>query len=251
MIILGIESASMVASVALVADGITMAEYTVNFKKTHSQTLLPMIDQMVSMVGLELKNLDGIAVSGGPGSFTGLRIGSATAKGLGLALNKPLLHVPTLDAMAYGFFGTSSLLCPMMDARRNQVYTGLYHCESELEILKPSCAMDIRELMEEINRQKEPVILLGDGVPVHQVVCENCLNVPFSFAPAHLNRQRAAAVAALGSVYLAEGKTETAAEHAPDYLRKAQAERELEEARRQGKMAELAAGHSVGTGDNS
>lgn len=117
MKILGIESASMTASVALVADGITMGEYTVDFKKTHSQTLLPMIHEMVRMLEFDLNDLDGIAVSGGPGSFTGLRIGSATAKGLGLALDKPLIHVPTLDAMAYGLYGASSLLCPMMASR--------------------------------------------------------------------------------------------------------------------------------------
>ena len=133
MKILGIESSSMVASVALVTDDITMAEYTVNFKKTHSQTLLPMIDEIVRMLELDLSEVDAIAVSGGPGSFTGLRIGSATAKGLGLALHKPLIHIPTLDAMAYGLSGTSSLLCPIIDARRNQVYTGLYHCEKRLE----------------------------------------------------------------------------------------------------------------------
>ena len=100
-----------------------MAEYTVDFKMTHSQTLLPMIDEMVKLVGIDLNTIDAIAVSGGPGSFTGLRIGSATAKGLGLALNKPLIHVPTLDATAYNLFGASGLICPIMDARRSQVYT--------------------------------------------------------------------------------------------------------------------------------
>lgn len=249
MKILGIESSSMVASVALVSDDITMAEYTVNFKKTHSQTLLPMIDEVVSMLDLDLGTIDAIAVSGGPGSFTGLRIGSATAKGLGLALDKPLIHIPTLDAMAYGLFGTSALLCPMLDARRNQVYTGLYHCSRNLEIIKPSCGMDIEELTEELNKRRETVIFLGDGVPVHKSRLKESLMVPYWFAPAHLNRQRAAAVAALGAVYFAEGKTETAMEHTPNYLRKAQAERELEEARRQGKVKELAAGHSVGTGE--
>ena len=117
MRILGIESSSLVASTAIYEDGITMAEYTVDFKMTHSQTLLPMIDEMVKLVGIDLNTIDAIAVSGGPGSFTGLRIGSATAKGLGLALNKPLIHVPTLDATAYNLFGTSGLICPIMDAR--------------------------------------------------------------------------------------------------------------------------------------
>lgn len=249
MKILGIESASMTASVALVAGGITMAEYTVDFKKTHSQTLLPMIDEVMRMLEFDLDDLDAIAVSGGPGSFTGLRIGSATAKGLGLALDKPLIHVPTLDAMAYGLFGAAFLLCPMMDARRNQVYTGMYYCKNRLEVIRESCSMEIGELIQDLNEREEPVMFLGDGVPVHENALRERIKIPFQFAPAHLNRQRAASVASLGEVYLSEGKTETAMEHTPNYLRKAQAERELEEAVRQGKEKELAAGHSVGTGE--
>ena len=101
MRVLGIESSSLVASVALVTDDILTAEYTVDFKKTHSQTLLPMLDEIVKLLELDMDTIDAIAVAGGPGSFTGLRIGAATAKGLGLALKKPLVHVPTVDAMAY------------------------------------------------------------------------------------------------------------------------------------------------------
>lgn len=135
MKILAIESSSLVASVAVTEDGVTVAEYTVNFKKTHSQTLLPMIDQIAAMTELDMDSVDAIAVSGGPGSFTGLRIGSATAKGLGLALKKPLIHVPTLDAMAWNLYGASGLICPVMDARRNQVYTGLYRFEKDFQIV--------------------------------------------------------------------------------------------------------------------
>ena len=143
MRILGIESSSLVASVAIVEDDITMAEFTADFKKTHSQTLLPMIDDMVKLLGIELSTVDAIAVSGGPGSFTGLRIGSATAKGLGLALDKPLIHVPTLDATAYNLYGAGALICPIMDARRNQVYTGVYRFREEFEILREQDAMDM------------------------------------------------------------------------------------------------------------
>lgn len=245
MRILGIESSSLVASVAVVTDEVTTAEYTVNFKKTHSQTLLPMIDEVVRMLALDLAEVDAIAVSGGPGSFTGLRIGSATAKGLGLALDKPLIHVPTIDAMAYNFFGTQALICPMMDARRKQVYTGLYRCDRELETVMEPCCIVIDELIAELNARGERVIFLGDGVPAAECQIRECLTVPFDFAPAQMNRQRASSVAALGAKYFTEGKTETAMEHAPDYLRKAQAEQELEEAMRQGKAGELAAGHSV------
>ena len=105
MRVLAIDSSGLTATVGIVEDTQTIAEYTVNYKKTHSQTLLPMIDEMTRMVDLDLSTLDAIAVAGGPGSFTGLRIGSATAKGLGLALNKPLIHVPTVDALAYNVYG--------------------------------------------------------------------------------------------------------------------------------------------------
>ena len=239
MKILGIESASLVASVAVVTDGLVTAEYTVDLKKTHSQTLLPMIDEVTRMLDLDLHEVDAIAVSGGPGSYTGLR----------MALEKPLIHVPTMDAMAYNLYGTSALICPVMDARRGQVYTGLYHYEETFEVVKPQCGMDIHELIKELNERGERVIFLGDGVPVNEKIIREEMTVPFSFAPAQTNRQRGASVAALGSVYFAEGKTVSAMDHAPDYLRKAQAERELEEAKRQGKTDELAAGHSVGTGD--
>ena len=233
MRIMGIESSSLVASVAIVEDETTMAEYTVNFKKTHSQTLLPMIDEMVKLLEIDLSTVDAIAVSGGPGSFTGLRIGSATAKGLGLALHKPLIHVPTLDATAYNLYGTEALICPIMDARRNQVYTGIYRFRESFEIVHGQDAMDIDELIGILNSMGEPVIFLGDGVPVFRSRIEETLTVRALFAPAHVNRQRASAVAALGAVYFKEGKTETAMEHKPDYLRKSQAEREREE--REGK----------------
>ena len=229
MRILAIESSSLVASVAIVEDGVTLAEYTANFKMTHSQTLLPMIDSMVSLFGIDLASIDAIAVSGGPGSFTGLRIGSATAKGLGLALNKPLIHVPTVDGTAYNLYGAKGLICPIMDARRNQVYTGIYRFEQDFEVVMEQDAMDMAELIEKLNSMGERVIFLGDGVPVHENKIRELMTVPFDFAPAHMNRQRAASIATLGAVYYAEGKIQTAAEHGPDYLRKSQAEREREE----------------------
>ena len=236
MRILGIESSSLVASAAVVENEVTLAEYTVNYKKTHSQTLLPMIDEMMRLLDMEPSAVDAIAVSGGPGSFTGLRIGSATAKGLGLALKKPLIHVPTLDAMAYGLFGASGLICPMMDARRQQVYTGIYRFEERFEIVMEQSALAVADLTERLNALGERVIFLGDGVPVYEKQLAETLTVPYCFAPAHVNRQRADSVAALGAVYFAEGKTETAAEHKPDYLRKSQAEREREEKEREGNL---------------
>ena len=110
MKVLGIDSSGMVASVAVVEDTQMLAEYTINYKKTHSQTLLPMLDEIGKMIELDLSTVDAIAVAAGPGSFTGLRIGSATAKGLGLALKKPLVSVPTLEGIAYNFCGSDKLV---------------------------------------------------------------------------------------------------------------------------------------------
>ena len=126
MKILGIDSSGMVASVAIVLDDILIAEYTMNHKRTHSETLLPMIDEIVKTSETKLEDLDAIAVAAGPGSFTGLRIGAATVKGLGLALGIPVIPVKTCEGLAFNMWGTEGLICPIMDARRNQVYTGLY-----------------------------------------------------------------------------------------------------------------------------
>lgn len=227
MKILGLDSSGLVASVAVVEDDNLLGEYTVNYKKTHSQTLLPMLDAVAKMIDLDLSTIDAIAIAGGPGSFTGLRIGSATAKGLGLALDKPIVNVPTVDALAYNLVGHRDLVCPLMDARRNQTYTGLYHfCKNEMEILREQCAVGIDEIVTDINDRGMPVVFLGDGVPVFSDYIKEHISVPYSMAPAHVNKQRAGAVAALGVRYFAAGRYETAQDHAPEYLRLSQAERE-------------------------
>lgn len=227
MKLLGLDSSGLVASVAVVEDGNLLGEYTVNYKKTHSQTLLPMLDEVARMLELDLDTIDAIAIAGGPGSFTGLRIGSATAKGLGLALDKPLIQVPTVDSLAYNLWGSRELICPLMDARRNQTYTGLYSfAQGEMQILLPQCAVGIDEIIGRINEKGRTVIFLGDGVPVFTPYIQEHCTVPCFFAPAHMNKQRAAAVAALGLLYYQQGKTQTAAEHRPEYLRLSQAERE-------------------------
>lgn len=230
MRILALDSSGLVASVAIVEEEQTVAEYTVNYKKTHSQTLLPMLDEIVKMTDMDLQTIDAIAVSGGPGSFTGLRIGSATAKGLGLALHKPLIHIPTLEGMAYNLYGSSAVICPIMDARRNQVYTGIYRfSEEKLEVLEDQMAISVEELIQKLNEKGEKVVFLGDGVPVYADQLKEGLKISFAFAPANMNRQRAASVGLLGIAYLKQGKTETAREHEPNYLRVSQAERERNE----------------------
>lgn len=234
MRVLALDSSGLVASVAIVEDEQTVAEYTVNYKKTHSQTLLPMLDEVAKMIELDLEEIDAIAVAGGPGSFTGLRIGSATAKGLGLALRKPLVHVPTLEGLAYNLYGISGLVCPIMDARRKQVYTGIYSFDTGFHVIKEQEAIAVKELAQMLNAMEGPVTFLGDGVPVYKEMLEEELTVTHFYAPANMNRQRAASVGLLGMKYYKDGKAETAADHKPDYLRVSQAERERQERKQEG-----------------
>ena len=229
MKILAFDSSGLVASVAILEEEQLIAEYTLNYKKTHSQTLLPMLDEIVKMTELDLNEIDAIAVAAGPGSFTGLRIGSATVKGLGLALNKPIVSVPTLEGIAYNLYGTDALICPMMDARRKQVYTGLYEFNGKkFQIIADQTACPVEEILDRCNEFGRKVIFLGDGVPVYQYMIKDKIQVEYDFAPAHMNRQRAGALGMRAFDYIREEKLESAAEHAPVYLRKSQAERELE-----------------------
>ena len=229
MRILGIDSSSLVASVSVLEDGIILGEYTINHKITHSQTLLPMIEQLLKMIEVEVSTIDAIAIAAGPGSFTGLRIGGSTAKGLAQALNVPIISVPTIDAMAYNIYMSGAYICPIMDARRNQVYTGVCTFEKDkFEVVKEQEPMEIDVLLEELTKlyEKEArdIVFLGDGVPVFTRYINEKLEIPHFFAPAHLNRQRASSVATLGAKYYEEGKYVKAQDFVPIYLRQSQAE---------------------------
>ena len=230
MKVIGIDSSGLTASVAILEDDCIVAEYSVNYKKTHSQTLVPMLDEISRMTELDLKTVDCIAVSKGPGSFTGLRIGSATAKGLGLALDIPIAEVFTTDALAYNLYGTDKLVCPLMDARRDQVYTGLYDFKEkehgyDLNVLIPACAVAVEDILDRINGIGREVVFLGDGVKAFKDVITEKTEVPFSLAAPGSMLQRASSVAALGAKLFKEGNTVPAREHVPDYLRPSQAER--------------------------
>ncbi|MCR5154523.1 MAG: tRNA (adenosine(37)-N6)-threonylcarbamoyltransferase complex dimerization subunit type 1 TsaB [Lachnospiraceae bacterium] len=230
MKILAVESSGLVASAAIANETTLLAEYTVNFKATHSQTLLPMIDEIVRMIGLDLNEVDAIAVSSGPGSYTGLRIGSATAKGLGLALKKPIIEVPTTETIAANMYGFRGIICPLMDARRQQVYTGLYKYGPEgFVVVKDRMATQIEDILKLVNEAGEEVVFLGDGVEAYKDTIISLTKVPYSFAPLHLSKQRAGSLAVRAAFLFEEGKFVTAAEHRPDYLRLSQAERELKE----------------------
>lgn len=234
MRILALDSSGLVASVAVVEEQNLIGEYTIHHKKTHSQTLLPMLDEVVKMIELDLETIDAVAVAAGPGSFTGLRIGSATAKGLGMAMNKPIVEVPTVEAIAYNFAYSDKIICPIMDARRNQVYTGIYQWkDNEFTVLEDQMAVGIEDLLEKLTAYEGEVVFLGDGVPVFEQVIVEKLGKRALFAPAHMMRQRAGAVGARALEYIKQGKVVSAAEHKPDYLRLSQAERERQEKEKQ------------------
>lgn len=238
MKILAIDTSGLVATVAITDGDLLKAQFSIQHKTTHSEILMPMLKDMTDKIGLDLSTIDAIAVAKGPGSFTGLRIGSATAKGLALALDKPIIPIPTVDGLAYNLYGNEKIICPMMDARRNQVYTGIYtfvpspteekNFEQgfDMRVIKKQYAASVDDVIAELNSIGKSVVLLGDGVPVYHDKLEQGLKVPFTVAPLHMNRQSAASIAALALKYAADGRFVSSDEFAPDYLRLSQAERE-------------------------
>ena len=236
MRILAIESSGTVASAALWEDGKILGEKRGPFKVTHSETLMPMTAELLEEFKLKSEGInpcaiDYVAVSGGPGSFTGLRIGSATAKALGMVWNVPLVHVPTLDGMAFNFEGSGKIIVPLMDARRGQVYTGVYTFAGEFTILKEAAAMDAGELMEELKRDfpEGRFIFLGDGAaPYAGKIAES--GISYEIAGEDKLYQSAASCAVLAAELIKRGKTIPADLEAPEYLRPSQAERVRAEA---------------------
>ena len=226
--ILALDSSALVASVALIEDDKLIAEYTTQYKKTHSQTLLPMLDEIKKMVELDLNTIDTIAISAGPGSFTGLRIGAATVKGMANALDIPVTPVSTLKGMAYQIYDTDAYICPIMDARRSQVYTCIYKWDENGKLINliEECAISIEEIISIANEMSKKVIFLGDGVPIFKDMIVDKVGENARFAPAFASRQRAAVIAVLAGELYQDGKFVSADEFAPVYLRMSQAERE-------------------------
>jgi len=249
--ILAIDSSGLTASAAVYCDGVILACQTVNNKKTHSQTLLPMIEGVVEQSELSLDELDAIAVAEGPGSFTGLRIGAATVKGLCLAIDKPVIPVSTLAGLANNIPCQEGIICPIMDARRKQVYTAIYgYSDGRLaEVVEPR-AMAVSELLTALLSDDErkiadildadaspfivnqDIMFVGDGIPVFgQYIMERaeehgCPGGRIKFAPPHLRYQNSASVAVLAAELAERGGIIHADEFEPVYLRLSQAERE-------------------------
>ena len=230
MKLLAIEASTLVASVALATQDSIVAEFTVNNKKTHSQTLLPMIDVIVKNVGWDLKDLDYIAVTNGPGSFTGLRIGAATAKGLAQALNKKIVPVSSLEALAMNGINFSGLVVPIMDARRDNVFTGVYEFDNDkLKIVCEQKAESIYELVNELNELNKEVLFVGDGIKAYVDIISREIKVKCHFAKPFTREQRASALVTRAYDYIEKEQFVSSEQLEVNYLRKSQAERELEE----------------------
>ena len=227
MKILSVDSSAIVASVALCEDGCLLAEYTLNNKNTHSETLLPMIESLLSFFSMEIGDIDLFAVSSGPGSFTGVRIGTATVKGLAFASNKPCIGVSTLEAIAYNLRFHKGLVCPVMNARRSQVYTAIFRSDGEkLERLTDDLAISLAELDTLLAEYSEETVLAGDGYDICVAGFEKAELRP---VPERLRHQSAFSVAEAALAAYKSGKYCSDAELGVEYLRPSQAERERAE----------------------
>lgn len=228
MRILGIECTAAPVSCAILEDGKLKAEYFLNLKTTHSQTLLPMCESVLKLSGLDLSDIDVIAATVGPGSFTGVRIGISAVKGLGFADCKPCVPVSVLEAMAYGFLSETCVVCACMDARCNQVYNALFRVESgQVTRLCDDRALMIDELYEDILKYNgEKIVIVGDGAELFYKNVKD-RDVSVQLAPENLRWQRASGVCMAAKSRAEKGGTVSPDELLPFYLRLPQAEREL------------------------
>lgn len=226
MNILGIECSAVSAGAALTCEGVLLCEAHLNIGLTHSQTLMPLIDSVLTFAKTDISEVDVIAVSSGPGSFTGLRIGIGTAKGLALGADKQCCGVSSLEALCYNVPNAPEIIAPIMDARRGEVYNALYRWENgRLCELAPMRALPLAELAREL---PDGATFVGDGANVHRESLTELLGGAALFPTANLMYQRASSVAAA-----AENKEYVSPEQlSPVYIRKPQAERELEERNR-------------------
>lgn len=226
MLILSVDTTAVVCSAALSRDGITLGECTVNSGNTHSVTLLPMTEQLLHFCDLSLDDIDAYAVSVGPGSFTGVRIGAAAVKGLAFAKNTPCIPVPSLEALAYNLAGQRGIICPAMNARRGQVYTAVFRSDGKnLKRLHPDSALEVSSLEKLLSEYDEDIYFCGDG---YELVCGLSKNE----TPERLRLQSAASVAAVARKIWDETEDKNVFSPdalAPVYLRKPQAQREREE----------------------
>jgi len=226
MKILAIESSGTTSSVAIVDEGGIACEFSANHKKNHSVTLMPLVSYSLESAGLSLSNCTHIAIGSGPGSFTGLRLGGATAKALAHGAGLPIVPVPTLDALAYNVFMENKIIAPIMDARRNEVYACIYICENGgLKQLTPYLNEEFDIFLNRVAALGAQASFLGDGCLVHK---EAILKQGFAVTPLNNLLQRASSVGLLAREQITFGNIVSYKNLELLYLRKPQAERELE-----------------------
>ena len=225
MLILAFESSARAASVALVEDGRLLSQYSQCSGLTHSRTLLPMAEDMLKNAELSLDKVDLFAVAHGPGSFTGIRIGVSTVKGLAWAADKPCVGVSTLEAMAWHGLAAGGLVCPVMDARRSQVYNALFQVENGRPVrLCEDRPIALSQLAEELRTLNAPAFLIGDGAGLAERYLREQA-IPCTVAPENLRWQSAWGVA-MAAMDKTPGNADALL---PVYLRLSQAERERQE----------------------
>ncbi len=227
MTILAIDSSAKAASVCVANEEKIIGEFFINTSLTHSQTLMPMTEQLLNNTEIKIDKVDAIAVNAGPGSFTGVRIGVAAAKGLAFSNNLPCVSVSTLESMAFNLLGTEGVICAVMDARCSQVYNAMFRISGEkFERLTDDRALSLSDLLSEVRQIDEKIFIVGDGAEITYEFLKNEIqNVVL--APKNKRTQTASSVALAALQKLSEGKTQSAAELMPFYLRLPQAQREL------------------------
>jgi tRNA threonylcarbamoyladenosine biosynthesis protein TsaB len=228
--ILGIETATKVLSVAIVAETQTMVEYTLNSGQNHEPHLMPMVERVLAESHLEPDRISAIAVSTGPGSFTGVRIGLAAAKGLALALKKPLVGIPTLDGLSYNAASASSpvTICPIIDAKKGEVYAAFYKQKDGkpgMEKLTGYMVLPLEEILKQVSGT---TVFVGDILPLRKKIKEELGDRAF-FAPPEHNLAKASSIAFLGQAKIARGEETGIYELTPLYVRRAEAEEKWEE----------------------
>lgn len=232
MIILAIDSTAVVGSCAVLQDEKLLSCFTINNGNTHSETLLPMIESSLKLLGLTSDDIELFALSEGPGSFTGVRIGAATIKGLSFGKNKPCVGVSTLEALAENLSGVDGIICPAMNARRNQVYTALFRCcNGRIERLTEDRAITVEELENELSDCNEKIYICGDGDFLLYDSKTKSKDYEYVSYPLRLQNAYSVGVCALRKYKNGDFKTDTTI--APTYLRPSQAERTRNEKEKQ------------------
>ena len=228
MKILALDTATEIASCAVLEEDRVLGEININFKNQHSVVLLPIINYLLESLNLSINDMDGYAVAMGPGSFTGLRIGVACVKGLSQGTNKPFCAISTLDSLAYNLAFNEGLICPILDALRDSVYTALYRFEgNKLNRITDYMVLSIEELGKLLVKEETVVYFIGDGTIKYKNALL-ALPLKATLAPPSLNLVRASSLGGLALMNLKEGKCEDLYTFAPIYLTKSSAERELE-----------------------